>query len=231
MATQRNGFTPQLSILPPPQQALWPELSATPEPFVLYGGTAIALRLGHRESVDFDFFSDQAFDTDTLVNTTPYLENAEIYQRAPNTMSCRVDRDGWVKLSYFKPASHSQLVEPDVAQDNGLPVANLRDLAVSKLTVIQNRAELKDYLDLHALLFEAEMSLEEMLLDGHRAYGPRFSVLSSLQALSYFEDGSVYTLPEGMKTDLIEQAKGVNFDRIERSIELIDKQFEDGFEL
>lgn len=49
-------FSPQLGILPPPQRRLWPELSAVPPSFVLYGGTAIALYLGHRPSVDFGFF-------------------------------------------------------------------------------------------------------------------------------------------------------------------------------
>jgi hypothetical protein len=47
----------QLSILPEPQRALWPILEQVPKRFVLYGGTAIALRLGHRESVDFYFLT------------------------------------------------------------------------------------------------------------------------------------------------------------------------------
>ena len=48
-------FKPCTGILPRVQQQLWPELSATVAMgFVLYGGTAIALRLGHRPSVDFD---------------------------------------------------------------------------------------------------------------------------------------------------------------------------------
>jgi hypothetical protein len=45
-------------MLPPPQLKLWPELGATPESFTLYGGTALTLHLGHRTSVDFDFFSN-----------------------------------------------------------------------------------------------------------------------------------------------------------------------------
>ena len=50
-------FKPHLEILPPAQQRLWPELRPAAElGFALYGGTAIALRLGHRTSVDFDFF-------------------------------------------------------------------------------------------------------------------------------------------------------------------------------
>lgn len=50
-------FTPRLNILPEAQRQLWPALDETDSlGFVLYGGTAIALRVGHRPSVDFDFF-------------------------------------------------------------------------------------------------------------------------------------------------------------------------------
>ena len=51
-----NEFSPRLDILPPPQISLWPELGQVPADFALYGGTALALHLGHRESIDFDFF-------------------------------------------------------------------------------------------------------------------------------------------------------------------------------
>jgi len=53
---------PKLEILPPAQLALWPETARWADRFVLYGGTAIALRHGHRQSVDFDFFSERPFD-------------------------------------------------------------------------------------------------------------------------------------------------------------------------
>lgn len=46
-----------LEILPRAQRELWDQLSTLPDAFVLYGGTAIALQLGHRQSVDFDFFA------------------------------------------------------------------------------------------------------------------------------------------------------------------------------
>ena len=51
-----NEFSPRLDILPPPQISLWPELGQVPADFALYGGTALALHLGDRESIDFDFF-------------------------------------------------------------------------------------------------------------------------------------------------------------------------------
>jgi hypothetical protein len=53
-------FQPRLDILP---WALWAELGATPDHFTLYGETALALRLGHRQSADFDFFFAQRFQS------------------------------------------------------------------------------------------------------------------------------------------------------------------------
>ncbi len=61
-------FVPCLDILPPAQRDLWPQLrEASRMGFVLYGGTAIALRLGHRQSMDFDFFTERPFDQDRLI--------------------------------------------------------------------------------------------------------------------------------------------------------------------
>ena len=59
-------LTPRLDALPEAQRALWPALARIPDSCVLYGGTALALRLGHRASVDFDFFSSAAIDFDAL---------------------------------------------------------------------------------------------------------------------------------------------------------------------
>jgi Nucleotidyl transferase AbiEii toxin, Type IV TA system len=55
-------FRPHLEILPPAQMRLWRELSGVPNGFVLYGGTALALHLGHRTSVDFGFFARRQID-------------------------------------------------------------------------------------------------------------------------------------------------------------------------
>ena len=58
----------RLSILPASQRSLWQELESTPENFVLYDGTAMALRLGHRQSEDFDLFSNEQFDPSSLLS-------------------------------------------------------------------------------------------------------------------------------------------------------------------
>jgi hypothetical protein len=59
-------FSPHLEILPAAQRRLWVELAAVPGEFALYGETALALHLGHRNSVDFDFFSNRSIDVAAL---------------------------------------------------------------------------------------------------------------------------------------------------------------------
>jgi hypothetical protein len=69
-------FSPKLNILPPSQRILWKELKATPKHFVLYGGTALALRLGHRISENFDFFTNATFEPQDLAEQILYRSGA-----------------------------------------------------------------------------------------------------------------------------------------------------------
>jgi hypothetical protein len=86
------GFVPRVEILPPAQKRLWGELSAVLREFVLYDGTALALHLGHRQSVDFDFFGDRALDVPALETGIAFLGGARILQRQANTLSALIDR-------------------------------------------------------------------------------------------------------------------------------------------
>lgn len=221
----RRRFVPRLDVLAKAQLTLWPELSETPDSFVLYGGTAIALRLGHRESADFDFFTRLSFSPQELLSSVPYLRDAEAYQIEPHSLGCRVyRRNAPVQLSFFKPVDFPRLESAELTEDIGLKVASLRDLAVTKLTVVQQRAEKKDYLDLHAMLHQAGMSLEDMLADAHEAYGDRFAPLPSLQALGYFEDGDVRFLPDQLKRDLERDVASVDLDRLARRLRKRDRE-------
>ena len=79
---------PHLEILPPPQRAFWDEHArSVPDGWVLYGGTAIALRYGHRSSVDFDFFSDSELDEDALRRTMQPLRDGTVLARRSNTLT------------------------------------------------------------------------------------------------------------------------------------------------
>lgn len=128
-------FKPDLTILPPSPALLWSELDVTPGHFTLYGGTALALRLGHRRSADFDFFSNQSFEPLELARTLPYLKGAEHVQVAPNTLVCRVERDGHVLVSFFGGLGPGQAAPREQAGGRSIYVASLLDVAGTKVAV------------------------------------------------------------------------------------------------
>ena len=163
-------FVPNLNILPTAQRALWPDLGETPEEFTLYGGTALALRLGHRTSLDFDFFSNASFDPDELARNTPYIRGAERVQVGPDTLTCRVERDGPVLVSFFGGLGLGQAATREKVPDLSLHVASLLDIAGTKAAVVQKRAEVKDYIDIDAIL-QHGVDLPTVLAAGAAVYG------------------------------------------------------------
>jgi len=202
-------FTPNLSILPEPQRQLWVELKDTPKAFVLYGGTALALRLGHRQSHDFDFFSNVPFHPNSLRDSVPYLKNAEMTQFQDNTLTAIVDRNGPVKLSFFGSLGIKRVHDPDIVQENGIQVASMLDLLASKLKTVQLRAQAKDYRDVLSTL-DAGLSLAEGLAAAAAIYGKEFNGALSLKALTFFEDGDLPGLTAAVQKRLREAATSVN---------------------
>ena len=202
-----ESFEPNLTILPAPQLRLWPELDATPDHFTLYGGTALALHFGHRVSVDFDFFSAQSFDPDQLVKDVPYLREAERVQVAPDTLTCRIERNGSILVSFFGGLGLGQVAPREQAGGRSLHVASLLDIAGTKVAVIQKRAEVKDYLDIDALL-QNGLDLSVLLAAGRVVYGNSFNPLIALKALSYFDD--VPTLPHDVRKRLLAAVEAVD---------------------
>jgi hypothetical protein len=213
-----DNFAPRLDILPTPQRRLWDELAAVPTEFVLYGGTAVALHLGHRQSVDFDFFGNRPFDPARLTAAIPFMHAATITQREPNTLSGIVDRGGAVKLSFFGVPGIPRLVPPHIAPDNGLQIASLLDLAGTKASVVQQRAEAKDYMDIAAILRDGRINLSTALASAKAIYGAQFNPQISLKALSFFDDGSLRRLPRATKDLLAKAAREVDLDRLPRIV-------------
>jgi Nucleotidyl transferase AbiEii toxin, Type IV TA system len=205
-------FAPRLDTLPPPQRRLWDEMSSLPLVFTLYGGTAIALHLGHRASVDFDFFCSAGFDPRVLTTELPFLRGAQVTQVEPQTLSVIVDRGGPVKLSFFGLPGFPRLA-PRLVAPNNVHVASLLDLAGTKASVVQVRAEAKDYLDIDALI-GAGLDLPHALAAGRALYGAGFTPQATLKALSYFEDGDLRTLPEGTRKRLSDAVRAVNIDAL-----------------
>lgn len=202
-------FRPRLDILPEPQRQLWPELAALPKDYVLYGGTAIALHLGHRDSIDFDFFISRSIDPRRLLEDLPILREARVTQLEPETLSVTVDRGGPIKLSFFGVPKLGRVRDPLATDDIGLPVADLLDLSGAKVSVVQVRAEAKDYIDIGAML-KAKLSLSQMLSAGLAMYGPTFTPQAALKSLCYFDEPNLTALPITLKDLLRAAVKGVD---------------------
>ncbi|MGH2507765.1 MAG: nucleotidyl transferase AbiEii/AbiGii toxin family protein [Ktedonobacteraceae bacterium] len=206
-------FTPRLDILPHSQRLLWDELESTPRSFVLYGGTALALRLGHRASEDFDFFTTDTFASEDLLGGVPFLKSAAVVQAAENTLVCAVERRGRVQMSYFGGLDLKRIHEPDIALGNRVRVASLLDLAGCKVAVVQQRAAAKDYWDIAALM-RAGIDLPTALAAGRAVYGERFDAAITLRALGSFDEGDLNQLDQTTRKELVAAAAVIQLSRL-----------------
>jgi nucleotidyltransferase AbiEii toxin of type IV toxin-antitoxin system len=207
-------FSPHLNVLPEAQRRLWAELGAVPDEFTLYGGTAIALQLGHRASIYFDFFGCRPLDVIALERGTPFLSRADIIRREKDTLTAVVDRGAPVRISFVGLPRLPRLAPALLADDNGLKVASLLDLAGTKALVLQVRAAAQDYIDLDALIHLGGVDLPSALAAAERLYGRSFNPEITLKALSYFEDGDLRDLPADLKLRLAIAVKEVDLDRL-----------------
>ena len=97
---------PRTDILPVAQQKLWPQLRpATSLGLVLWGGTAIALMLGHRQSVEFDFSCADALDHAQLREAFPLLSQSTVLQDRPHKLLTRT----FTQRPLQRPSAHEQL--------------------------------------------------------------------------------------------------------------------------
>ncbi len=204
-------FSPRLEILPPAQRLLWPRLyPVLAKGFVLYRGTAIALRLGHRVSVDFDFFTERLLDKREMRLQLLFLGGSIVLQESANglTVMVPVESAGEVKVSFFGSLDFGRVGSPDVTEDGVMRVASLEDLMATKLKVVLDRVEAKDYVDIAALL-KAGASLTHGMAAARALYGQSFQASESLKALVYFEGGDLENLTLDQKQLLIEAVSHV----------------------
>lgn len=209
----RSPFTPRLDILPPSQLLVWRELVDVPAGFTLYRGTAIALHLGHRTSVDFDLFANHGFDPARLYRSLVFLREAEIIQQQQDTLTCLIDRGAPVQVSFFGLPEIGCVEAPHECADNGLKVASLIDLAGMKAAVVQNRSQAKDYIDIDALIGHG-IDLANCLAAARIIYGRSFNPQISLKALCYFGDGDLGSLSASVKQRLTVAVAAVELDKL-----------------
>lgn len=201
-------FKIYFDILPDEQKKIWPLLSPVSKMgFVLYGGTAVALQLGHRSSVDFDFFSSQNFSNKDIKNMLPFLEGGKVEQNSKNTYTIVTETN--VKLSFFGGIKLGRVGIPLKMPDNKIQIASLDDLMAMKLATIFNRIEFKDYFDISVML-QNGIDLSKGLSSAKAMYGHNFQPSIILKTLTYFEGGDLDLLSELDKCVILEASRKVD---------------------
>jgi len=173
--------------VPPAVQALLNRLGKTSlgAHFYLAGGTALALLVQHRRSVDLDFFSRTnrltGPERQALITSLEQVSRWTLVEEKDGTLHGRLGR---VKVSFFWYPQ--PLVKPPTRR-NGIPIASLEDIGLMKIGAVIGRGSRKDFFDLHEIC--RHVPLAHLLQLGRRKFkNYNDFALQALKALCYFED-------------------------------------------
>ena len=171
-----------LEVLTPKQIKLLPFLKIFGKDFGLVGGTAIALHLGHRRSIDFDLFTNQPFDN--LKIQKKILKSKKITRVLIDQKDEYTVVVSGVKITFlyypFKIEFKNKL-------DNSIRTADLLTLAALKAYALGRRSKWKDYVDLY-LIVKNKYSLGQIIKKAEHIFGKNFNEKIFRVQLAYFKD-------------------------------------------
>ena len=175
------------AVLPGDTAQTWEIVrSVVPPSSYLVGGTAVAVHLQHRISRDLDFFLAEDTDLDALRRRLEALGRLAVTLHTADTLNGVFNR---TKIQFLSAVDQHVLESP--ADVEGIRVAGIGDLLATKLKVVGDRGELRDYFDLKVIETEAGRHVEEGLGLFVRRYRPRdahAAVRHLLLGLGYFDD-------------------------------------------
>ncbi len=148
--------------------------------FVLVGGTNLALQLGHRYSIDLDFFTNNTFNAEqlALMLSKDYALN-EPQVMTGSTLIVEAEN---VKLDFIR---FKYTFSYPFVREEGIVLLDIRDVASMKIDAITARGKKKDFYDLFFLL--QKFGLEEMMSWYHQMFH-KVTVFHVWKSLTYFED-------------------------------------------
>ncbi|MFH0920445.1 MAG: nucleotidyl transferase AbiEii/AbiGii toxin family protein [Fibrobacterota bacterium] len=151
------------------------------KPFYLAGGTALTFQLGHRLSVDLDFFSPLPFQGEILLAGLRHAASTELTGMERGTL--HINMDG-IPVSFFEyPYPVLEL-----KKENGFAMASIKDIGLMKLMAIQQRGLRKDFIDLYAICKTGIRLVDLLELLKEKYTSVQFDRLALLKALVYFGD-------------------------------------------
>ncbi len=178
--------------------------------FYLSGGTALSLQLGHRESIDLDFFNQNDFDPKQY---QPKLENfgkLKDLQLDKNTLNAFLKGVQIKFLGYPYPLLKSTI------NWKGIKISSVLDIACTKLQTIGMRGNKKDFVDIYFILKKYPLKKLFKMLD-KKYQQSDFSRTHILKSLVYFEDAESQPMPK--------MHKKVKWEKIKKEIEKKVKNF------
>jgi hypothetical protein len=150
--------------------------------FYLVGGTAIALQIGHRRSIDFDLFKGNKINHLRIINKISKAKFKYIItRRVTDQLNITVNE---VKFTFFE---YPYPVNPNINFGDAVRMPKLIELAAMKAYVLGRRSKWKDYVDLYFIMANY-CSIKEICFVADRIYGQQFSEKLFRAQLSYFED-------------------------------------------
>ena len=153
------------------------------------GGSALALHLGHRQSIDFDFFTETKFNAVQVQSDLGKVGTFTADEVGEDTLLGFFDK---VKFSLFEYAYPMIGGEVDFM---GVKLASMEDIAAMKLVAVTDRSTKKDFIDLYVLAQQG-FNLEEMLGFYDRKYHTlEVNRLTLLKSLQYFEEAEDAVMP------------------------------------
>jgi hypothetical protein len=169
-------------ILSEKQTELLPFIAQYKRSFYLVGGTAIALHIGHRRSIDFDLF------TPARLNQARILQKFSLVKGTKTTIFKDLDQMHFyineVKVTFFQ---YPYAVPHSVKFDNVISVPSLLSLAAMKAFALGRRAKWKDYVDLYFIIRDF-FSIAEIAEEAARIFGELFSDKLFRQQLAFHKD-------------------------------------------
>ena len=173
-----------LGILDEKGKEIFPLLSfVSKSGFYLAGGTALALQLGHRTSLDFDFYSQRSFKKGKLrqlLKENMLAAKIKVLQDTDDTFETMVDKK--INISFFH---YDYPMLEKFINVQGILLASLKDIAAMKIVAISQRGKRRDFIDIFYLL--NIFSLEEILKFTQKKY-TEFDIYHGLRGLVYFKD-------------------------------------------
>lgn len=152
--------------------------------FYLAGGTALAIQLGHRRSIDFDLFSNKKMPADLLKRVEQVFTGWRVKILVNNSDELTVTVDD-VKVTFlFYPFP----VLLQLKEFQGIKLLPVKEVAATKAYTIGRRGSFKDYVDLYFILNEKVSSLEEIIKMAEKKYGDNFNARLFLEQLVYLKD-------------------------------------------